>query len=185
MQRIETQLDRLKLLLDNFVELANLQQQESSLQFQPTDLDAVLNTIVELSREDVAAKHQLLEYRRDMDAAWSMGNAAALSKAIACVVTNAIHYTPEAGKITLRLYRDGDQAVVEVADTGIGISSADLPHVFDSFFRVGQARSTESGGAGLGLSIAKRIIELMQGHIEARSELGKGSVFKIYLPLQP
>ena len=92
-----------------------------------------------------------------------LGDPQALAKAITNVVANAIHYTPEDRDITIHLYRQGEHAVLEVADSGIGIKAADdLPHIFDSFYRADSARSMESGGAGLGLTIAKTIMELMK-----------------------
>ena len=82
----------------------------------------------------------------------------------------------------MRTFQQGDEVGVEVRDSGTGISDNDLPHIFDRFYRTDQARSSETGGIGLGLSIAKKIVELHGGRLEAESELGKGSVFRVYLP---
>ena len=182
-QRIEDQMSRLRLLLDNFVELAHLEQEASSLLFQPTDLVEMVKTIIQLSEQEAVDKCQRIDYQGETDSVPVLGNPTALTKAITNVVANALHYTPDEGKITLRLYAEGENAVIEVADTGIGIQAIDLPHIFDSFYRADSARSIESGGAGLGLSIAKKSIELMKGHIEVESEFGVGSVFKIILPI--
>ena len=182
-ERIGEQISRLGLLMDNFVELANMEQEGAAVQFHPTDLNALVTTILEQSQPATVAKHQHVSYQAETDAELVLGDSLALTKAITNVVANAIHYTPEAGTITLRLYRQRESAVLEVADSGMGIAAEDLPHIFESFYRADSARSMESGGAGLGLTIAKTIVELMQGHIEVQSEVGRGSTFRIYLPL--
>ena len=182
-QRIEEQISRLDSLMGDFVELANMEQEGAAVQFHSTDLNALVKTILERSQPATVAKHQHVSYQAETDAELVLGDPLALTKAITNVVANAIHYTPEAGTITLRLYRQRESAVLEVADSGMGIAAEDLPHIFESFYRADSARSMESGGAGLGLTIAKTIVELMQGHIEVKSEFGTGSVFSIYLPL--
>ncbi|MEO8396213.1 MAG: PAS domain S-box protein, partial [Chloroflexota bacterium] len=180
---IETQVSRLGLLLDSFVELAQLEQVAASTQVQPTSLDRLTKAIIEQSKQLLADKNQLLNYQCDSSSLVVLGDGGALAKAVTQVVTNAIDYTPEGGQITLHLSSEGDQAVIEVADTGMGIPADKLPHIFESFYRVDSARSTESGGAGLGLSMAKKVVELMGGRIEVQSEIGVGSVFRIYLLL--
>jgi signal transduction histidine kinase len=85
--------------------------------------------------------------------------------------------------ITIRVWRQDNEAVIDVKDTGSGIPEADMPHIFQPFYRVDKARSLDTGGSGLGLSIAKRIVELHQGHITVESVLDKGSLFRVALPL--
>ena len=99
------------------------------------------------------------------------------------VIDNAIKYTPRGGSVQASLIRSGRRAIIRVTDTGIGIPQADLPHVFDRFYRVDKARSRATGGTGLGLSIVKQIVALHGGTITAESEEGKGSTFTIDLPL--
>ncbi len=104
-----------------------------------------------------------------------------LMQALNRIVENAVRYTPDPGTITLKTLTRNDEIWIEVRDTGIGINAANLPHIFERFYRVDQARSTR--GAGLGLSIAQRIIEVHHGRIEVESEPGTGSTFRICLPL--
>jgi signal transduction histidine kinase len=96
---------------------------------------------------------------------------------------NAMRYTPEGGAIRVRLDEAPGEARLEVRDTGIGIPEADLPFVFERFFRSDRARRAYSGGSGLGLSIARWIVEAHKGRIAVASEIGKGSTFTVALPL--
>ena len=111
------------------------------------------------------------------------GDAVKLQQVIYNVIDNAIKYTPRGGSVQASLIRSGKRAIIRVTDTGIGIPQADLPHVFDRFYRVDKARSRATGGTGLGLSIVKQIVALHGGTITAESEEGKGSTFTIDLPL--
>ncbi|MBI2832473.1 MAG: HAMP domain-containing protein [Chloroflexi bacterium] len=111
------------------------------------------------------------------------GDSHGLKQLLANLVDNAVKYTPEGGTITLSLFRDGNWARMEVADTGIGIAPEHLPHIFDRFYRVDKARSRASGGTGLGLSIVKGIAEQHGGKVTVTSQLGKGSTFTAWLKL--
>jgi len=105
-----------------------------------------------------------------------------MERLLLALLDNAVKYTPE-GSLSLRSYSCEGQAIVEVRDTGIGISESDLPHIFDRFYRADQARSREVRGSGLGLAIARWIAEMHKGAIEVESDLGRGSLFRIHLPL--
>jgi two-component system phosphate regulon sensor histidine kinase PhoR len=107
----------------------------------------------------------------------------ALAEILDNLVDNAIKYTPAGGAITLRLYRKDQEAILQVADTGVGIPHKDLPRIFERFYRVDKARSRELGGTGLGLSIVKHLVQGLGGRISAVSEVGRGSTFSLYLPL--
>jgi signal transduction histidine kinase len=107
----------------------------------------------------------------------------AIEKLFLAVLDNAVKYTPAGGTVSFRSYSGDGHAIVEIADSGVGISSSDQPLIFDRFYRADQARSREVPGAGLGLSIARWIVAQHKGTIEVESELGKGSLFQIRLPL--
>ena len=108
-----------------------------------------------------------------------------LSLVLAELGKNALGYTPLQGTITISTRQEGNEAVIEVSDKGIGIPATDLPHIFERLYRVDKARSVETDGTGLGLSVAKRIIELHHGNIVVESVLGEGSLFRVVLPLSP
>lgn len=111
------------------------------------------------------------------------GDKARMKQVVVNLLDNAFKYTPRGGQVKLTVARKGSEAVLEVADTGIGIPQNALPRVFDRFFRVDDARSRELGGAGLGLSIVKSICSAHHGRVEATSTEGKGSCFRVELPL--
>jgi len=109
-----------------------------------------------------------------------------LHRALLNLVTNAIKYTPERGQVTLILaLSDEHEARIHVRDTGMGIPSEHLPHIFERFYRVDEARNRNIGGTGLGLSIVKAIIDAHQGRVRVLSTPGQGSEFIVYLPLDP
>jgi signal transduction histidine kinase len=106
-----------------------------------------------------------------------------LKQVIVNLVDNAIKYTAAGGLIRVRLDAENDLAVMAVADNGIGISAASLPHVFERFYRTDKARSRESGGTGLGLAIVKAICSAHSGTVSVESAENKGSTFRVQLPL--
>ena len=98
------------------------------------------------------------------------------------MIKNAIEYNCPGGSVTVTTVRQHDSVVVTIQDAGVGISPVDLPHIFDRFYRADHSRSRHAGGAGLGLAIARTIIEEHGGTIGCTSELGAGSEFIIRLP---
>jgi signal transduction histidine kinase len=126
------------------------------------------------NRSIILARHEDLDVRGDIHR---------LKQLLSNLIDNAIKYTPEGGSITLSLFRDGDWARLEVADTGTGIALEHLPHVFDRFYRVDKVRSRAEGGSGLGLAIVRGIAEQHGGKVTVTSKPGKGSIFTTWLKL--
>ena len=100
------------------------------------------------------------------------------------LLDNAVRYTPSPGTVSISLRREGQMAVVAITDTGVGIPAEDIPLIFERFYRVDKSRSRAEGGSGLGLAICRHIAEAHGGMIEVESEVGTGSTFSIWLPLQ-
>jgi signal transduction histidine kinase len=106
-----------------------------------------------------------------------------LERAVLNLMDNAFHYTPSGGEICVQWRKEGNQVVFTVADTGPGIPEQDLPHIFEPFYRAEKSRNPKTGGTGLGLTIAKRILHAHQGDLFAGNQPGKGAVFTGRLPL--
>ncbi|MEP7291115.1 MAG: ATP-binding protein, partial [Chloroflexota bacterium] len=100
------------------------------------------------------------------------------------LILNGLSYTGEGGIVTVETYTDQKNVIVQVRDNGVGIQPDDIPHIFEHFYRADQARG-EDGGTGVGLTIAKKIIEAHGGTIRVESQPEQGSVFSIVLPIQP
>lgn len=110
------------------------------------------------------------------------GDARRLGQVVRNLVANGVAYTPAGGRVDIAVSKSGEGVEVSVTDTGIGIETQDLPHVFDRFYRTDKSRARATGGAGLGLTIAKRLVEVHGGRIGVQSESGRGSRFWFYLP---
>ena len=105
-----------------------------------------------------------------------------LHRALSNLISNAIKYSAQGGQVAIHLSLDNDDVVIEISDTGIGISEADLPHIFERFYRIHNDKTARIEGTGLGLAIVKTIIEQHGGSISASSKLGQGTTFQVKLP---
>ncbi len=112
-----------------------------------------------------------------------LGDAQWLTHALINLLDNALHYTPPGGTVTIRLQEIGEEVAISVEDTGHGIEPEHLPHLFERFYRTDWARAKDAGGTGLGLAIIKEIAEAHGGTVSVTSQLNKGSVFTLHLPL--
>jgi two-component system phosphate regulon sensor histidine kinase PhoR len=130
----------------------------------------------------VLADDKKIRIVRDVGKVGVHGDRARLKQVAVNLINNAINYTPAGGQVSVSVYAEQKEAVLEVADNGIGIPPEALPHVFERFFRVDKARSREDGGAGLGLSIVKSICLAHGGMVDVESTEGQGSRFTVRLP---
>jgi signal transduction histidine kinase len=150
--------------------------------FTAVDAGALSLEVVELLRALAEEKAQSLEARVAVDLT-VRGDRATLRQALVNLVDNAIKYTPRGGSIRVSARAGAREVIVEVADDGPGLAAAHREKVFERFYRVDDARSRATGGAGLGLAIARWAVELNGGRIELESDLGKGSTFRVHLPV--
>ncbi len=159
----------------------------SSERRQPVNLNALLADVRAGCAELATARQVTLVLEECPASAplYVLGDAELLRQALLNLTRNACQYTPAGGRVCLSLAIAGERAQIQVSDTGIGIPTADLPHIFERFYRVDRARSRQTGGAGLGLAIARQIVTWHHGNLRASSVEGRGSTFALDLPLTP
>ena len=180
---INREVDRLSSVVSDLLTLARIDSNKLVLSRTPMIFADVVEDTARRLRP--LAERQGLNMRVQMLAPCEMeADASKLTQVCYNLIGNAIKYTPEGGEVLVKLSRSGRDAVLEVSDSGIGISAADLPHVFERFYRADKARTrlSETGGTGLGLSIVRQIVRLHAGTVTVKSELGKGSTFTVLLP---
>lgn len=173
---------RLSRLTNAILELSRLENGSLPFTFAPIDL----NTPVRAAIDAQTALIDLGSLRLESDLGAQLnvsGDMDRLQQAVGNLLSNAARYTPEGGLISVRTYAEGDQAIVEVSDTGIGISEENLEKLFRRFWRADDARARQTGGVGVGLSIAKEIVDRHDGCIEVSSVEGEGTTFRMKIPL--
>ncbi len=183
LQRIADQAERLHRLILDLLMLARIESDTEGFVLQEVPLAKAVQACFERQHTLAAAQgHELLALPPDQPVA-ARADEEALGQILDNLVDNALKYTPPGGTIQVRWGQDGDQAFLEVQDTGIGIPEKDLPRIFERFYRVDKARSRELGGTGLGLAIVKHLAQALHGSVQASSQVGQGSIFQVKLPL--
>jgi len=180
---IEAQTAHLERVLEDLLNMVRLEH-ESELRRFPLAVNEFVARLID--EHQPLADHQgnTLCYQPCPEPLTVQADHEQIARALVALLTNALNYTPKGGTVTVRALRRDDRAVIEVADTGIGIAPEALPHIFERFYRGDAARSADRGGMGLGLAIARKVIDAHSGQIEVESTPGEGSVFKIILPLR-
>ena len=177
---IEAESKRLSLLSDNLLKLSALENGNEPLSIKQYRLDRQLEKIALMLEPQWRGKNITME--ADLEKLTIQGDEDLLSQVWINLLHNAVKFTPEDGVIRIILKADNNEVYCQIVDTGIGIGSEDMVHIFERFYKVDKSRNRTQGGNGLGLSLAKKIVELHGGHITLQSELGKGSTFIVYLP---
>ena len=180
--RILSQCRRLQELLDDLLILSRLEGVDAALEREPVSLDAIARHAVELLGPTAREKRVTIEVQEEPVPS-IQGDPGGLERLLLNLLDNAIKYNRPDGKITVRVGRCGGDALLEVSDTGIGIPPESIPRIFERFYRVDKGRAREEGGTGLGLAIVKHIAQAHGGQVDVESRIGRGSTFRVRLPL--
>jgi PAS domain S-box-containing protein len=180
---IDRQVTHMTLLLDDLLDVARIMHGKIALKAECFELTDIVNNAIETSRPLIESRGQELIISQTATSQWIEGDHVRLAQVLSNLLNNAAKYTSEGGKITLSVTRDGSDAIIEVRDTGIGISPDILPHVFDLFTQADRSLAHSQGGLGLGLTLVRRLVEIHGGTVTAASAgIGKGSSFMVRLP---
>jgi two-component system sensor histidine kinase SaeS len=187
LRTIETEVENLSQLINDLFELSQMEAGTLELHLESSSLtDLISDTLESMSAQATAGgRHLNLKGSVDGEVPSVVMDARRVQRALYNLVQNALRHTPPDGTIYILARDVGTEVQVEVSDTGEGIPDEELNRVFDRFYRPERSRSRDTGGAGLGLSIAKGIVEAHGGRIWVESALGKGSTFGFALPKTP
>ena len=179
---LQRQTDRMNTLAQDLLLLSQLDiNQQHNYNSDLICLNELLQDLEEeLAPLAIDAQVNLIYHFETSKFLYILGNSNQIYRLFSNLIINAIEYTLPQGEVQIQLSHSQNYAIVTIQDTGIGIAKADLPHLFDRFYRVKQDRSRQTGGMGLGLSIVKAIVQVHGGQISAESELGIGSQFTVY-----
>ncbi|RMG77042.1 MAG: PAS domain S-box protein [Chloroflexi bacterium] len=176
---LESVTDRMRKLVDDLLDVSRFEQGVIKLEPEPIILQNIVARVVEIQQPEAHKKSQQLEINMPTTPLHLYADPERMNQVITNLITNAINYTPEGGKISVLVTQQQGQIILSICDTGIGIPEHLLPEVFKPFFRV----QNDGTGAGLGLSITKEIVELHHGEITVESKENEGTCFTIRLPL--
>ncbi len=175
------QCGRLQALLEDLLTLSRLESLEGTGEVTQVEVAKLLQACLDPIAHQVGEKNIRLTVINEARPT-IRGDREALERLVINLLDNAVKYNRPGGSVTAKLAENTEGAVFEVADSGIGIPAASLSRVFERFYRVDKGRSRGEGGTGLGLAIVKHVAQLHGGHVEVKSRLGKGSVFRVFLP---
>ena len=182
LEKVNAEVDSLTQMINELIELSRIETGKSSFKFEPANLNLFIQNTVnrflpQAERKQISVitdlQHDLPEVKMDIER---------IQQVINNILHNAIKFTPQNGRIVVKTGYKDNSATVQVSDTGIGISTEDLPHIFERFFKADKSRSSQ--GSGLGLAIAKHIVQAHNGQVWVQSQEGKGSTFGFSLPIQ-
>jgi signal transduction histidine kinase/ActR/RegA family two-component response regulator len=183
---IERQVRHMSRLLDDLLDVSRITRGKIKLRKDPVDLSTVVEQAVETSRTLIEERRHALSVSLPVEPLRVEGDLTRLVQVVANLLNNAAKYTDPGGRIEVSAGREGDEAVIRVRDTGIGIAPEHLPHVFDLFTQADRAIDRAQGGLGIGLTMVQRLAQMHGGRVAAGSAgPGQGSEFVVCLPLLP
>jgi len=182
--KLKGRISGLLTLIDTWLRVLSVDISKIRERFQPVSLEACAAEACESVQPH--AQRMNVEIVRALPGSLPqvLGDAGTLAEALTNLIGNAVKYSHPGGKVEVRAAAEGSEVVVAVSDAGIGIPGEELPYIFEDFFR-GREGAAKGGGAGLGLAITRRIVEAHGGRISVESEPGKGSTFRVHLPVAP
>jgi len=181
LEQMDGEMDALTQIVQELLELSRIESGQAPLRLEPVSVSGMVQKVAQrlLPQAERAGLQLTLDLPEGLRPA--LVDAEHVQQALTNLLHNAIKFTPSGGRVTLSVREEGNEAIISIRDTGIGIAAEDLPRIFERFYKADRARST--GGTGLGLSIAKHIVQAHGGRIWAESALGQGSTFSFALPL--
>jgi signal transduction histidine kinase len=180
---VDRNADRLLHVVGDLLFVAQVEAGRIALEAGPTDVEEVVRQAADAARP--AATDKGIELELDLDGIGELtADRARLAQVLDNLISNAVKFTPAGGRVAVRSSRDGDIAILEVSDTGMGISEEDQEKLFQRFFRADSATAQAIQGTGLGLAIVKAIVEAHDGAISVVSASGKGTTFRVELPIE-
>ena len=177
---IEEESRRMSQLSKQLLMLASLDKEEQILEKTTFDLAAQIKQVLLVTEWSWRSKELAIDM--ELPSVFIHGDQQLLHQVWTNLITNSVKFTDSGGTISLRISRQDDLCCIEISDTGVGMAAADLPHIFNRFYKADTSRDRKETSTGLGLSITQKIIDLHHGHIEVESQLGKGTTFRVLLP---
>ena len=182
LELLRAQTGRLARLANDIADVSQAEEGQVGLDLRPIDVDQLLHTTVAAARGRFETKAVTLATELGADVT-VRGDGQRLAQVVGNLLDNALRHTPSGGRVTVRSHREGARVIIDVADTGDGISVDSLPRVFERFYRADTARDRAHGGAGIGLAISKALVEAHGGRLSAQSGGdGHGATFRVSLP---
>ena len=183
---IERQVGRMTRLIDDLTDITRARSDELSLKCERVDLCVVVQRAVDTLELDISARRHRLSVSLPPTPLWLQADAGRLEQVVVNLLGNAAKYTDPGGKVCVSLHQRGEQAIVCVRDSGIGIAPDVLPRVFDLYMQAAPASRRSEAGLGIGLALVRSLVELHGGRVSVASMgLGHGSVFTVCLPVAP
>lgn len=174
--------DRMTRIVEDLLVLSRLDNNRTVWHIERFDINAMLERQCEVLRMNAAAKQHVINFIPSEKKCFICADKEKIEQVMANIIGNSIKYTHNGGQIDVKVDAKKNGASVSIKDNGIGIPEADIPRLFERFYRVGKARSTDEGGTGLGLAIANEIITSHAGNIKVESTLGEGTEVTVFLP---
>jgi two-component system phosphate regulon sensor histidine kinase PhoR len=174
---------RLSRLVDDLLELSRSESSNVQYELEPVSFAEVATKVLRALEAQALDKKIELALETPDGEVWARAELRALEHVIVNLVDNGIKYTPTGGRVVVRASKRDALAILEVEDTGQGIGAEHLPRIFERFYRVDAGRARQQGGSGLGLAIVKHLVLKMEGEITVQSRMGKGTTFRVELPL--